>query len=389
MCFVCESAGGGGAGGAGAGGAAIGAADADNGVDVDAMAGNAADTAALLSSIQANVDDAKRVQMAQALDAGADYADTGCGTRVPEVPRGRMSLGVLEHYRDPVSRPFIVRGLVTDQWAWTWDSLRATFGARTMRVRTNYLKTSTRHFQKMRLDAYLDSIMAPPEDGKLPKYLGNNKVPDALLRDLRVQKPAFYGSDWRFERPSLWLGGAQTVTPLHADHDNHGNFACQFLGNKSWVFFPPAAEQYLYTTRSGVYWSKVVDPRAVDPESWPLFHKAEPLALEANLRAGDMVYVPNHWFHFVVNRSPSLMINFWVKKFQADRRWKRWYIGAGEARNAWKSCVSERIAALRLPGGVKPGKKRVKGFRNECKQALFTQRMEKKYGPNWRTKVKG
>ena len=46
----------------------------------------------------------------------------------------------------------------------------------------------------------------------------------------------------------------------------------------------------------------------MDPNDFPSFAAAAALGMEFELQEKDILYLPNRWFHSVVNLSPSLMV---------------------------------------------------------------------------------
>src|SRR3546814_13605907 len=87
------------------------------------------------------------------------------------------------------------------------------------------------------------------------------------------------------------------------------NLSCQYIGTKHLTLYPPSQIPWLYTRGSAPAWSDVADPRQPDLAKFPLFTKAK--AVEVTLVAGEMLYLPARWSHFVVNLDTSLMVNFW------------------------------------------------------------------------------
>jgi len=112
-------------------------------------------------------------------------------------------------------------------------------------------------------------------------------------------------------RPTLWLGSAMSCTPLH--YDSYGvNLVAQLQGEKKWILYAPEESTNLYPTRvpfenSSVYAS--VDPAHPQYFRYPRFRDAQ--ALTVTLRPGDLLYVPKHWWHYVVAETTSLSVNSW------------------------------------------------------------------------------
>ncbi|XP_052791100.1 HSPB1-associated protein 1-like isoform X2 [Mya arenaria] len=111
---------------------------------------------------------------------------------------------------------------------------------------------------------------------------------------------------------TLWVGSGGTYTPCH--QDTYGfNLVAQIQGRKRWYLFPPNQTAQLYPTRvpyeeSSVY--SQVNIRAPNLSHHPKFKQCTPYMIE--LGPGEVLYVPQHWWHFVETLEPSFSINTWV-----------------------------------------------------------------------------
>lgn len=121
-----------------------------------------------------------------------------------------------------------------------------------------------------------------------------------LLRRLKGGKPAF------------WMGPAGCASPLHFDRAN--NFVVQVYGRKKWVIFP-RTEQHLLYVPSNLRLSHFspIDLKAPDLAKYPAFAKASPI--EFVLNAGETLFIPRGWVHYVENVEFSISLNYW---------WSRW-----------------------------------------------------------------
>jgi hypothetical protein len=76
------------------------------------------------------------------------------------------------------------------------------------------------------------------------------------------------------------------------------------------VLFAPEAAPYLYMSRKRAgFVSPVNNAEAPDLERYPLFARAP--RIEVDLRAGDALYLPRKWFHYVRSSGLSVAVNFW------------------------------------------------------------------------------
>ncbi|CAM9198168.1 unnamed protein product [Choristocarpus tenellus] len=105
---------------------------------------------------------------------------------------------------------------------------------------------------------------------------------------------------------TFWLGSEGSHTPLH--HDTYGvNLVAQLHGTKRWTLYPPGDTDSLYPTRVPYEESSVFSQ--VDVRKPDLTRQAGPMVI--TLTAGDALYVPKHWWHFVEAEETSLSVNVW------------------------------------------------------------------------------
>ena len=138
-------------------------------------------------------------------------------------------------------------------------------------------------------------------------------IPDycALARDDEVG-----GDDGVDEGVTLnaWFGPGGTVSPLHFDLRH--NLLAQVVGRKYICLFSPEFSQHLYPDNCGLMPNNSrVNFEYPDLEQHPLF--AEAPGLECELRAGEMLYIPPRFWHFVRSECTSFSVSFWWGK-----RWK-------------------------------------------------------------------
>lgn len=109
---------------------------------------------------------------------------------------------------------------------------------------------------------------------------------------------------------NLWFGPEGTVSPLHTDPKN--NLLAQVFGEKYVRLYTYAQTEFLYAYEEQLLENtSQVDVENPDLEKFPLFEKAE--YTECVLRAGEMLFIPPHCWHFVRSLSPSLSVSFWWK----------------------------------------------------------------------------
>lgn len=154
--------------------------------------------------------------------------------------------------------------------------------------------------------ASLDS--ATPAAGTPAVYMGNNILPTKLLEAVRY--PPYFEREL-FDAPRIWIGPKGTLTPLHRDGSD--NLFAQVWGQKSFVLAAPHHREALgawSTTPAGGLEGCTFDPESPDYQQHPQARDIPFLRLV--LTAGDMLFLPEGWFHRVESLTTSLSVNFWI-----------------------------------------------------------------------------
>jgi len=138
----------------------------------------------------------------------------------------------------------------------------------------------------------LEDVRPPEEYMKTPAFL-----PKSLAGRLRLD-------------PAIWIGPAGAVTTLHFD-STHNLFA-QISGAKKVILIPPGQSKLLYYPCRdfglNLHFSPV-DVEHPDPKRHPRFARATPR--EITVRAGELLFIPATWWHYLRAIEPSISLNFW------------------------------------------------------------------------------
>lgn len=118
---------------------------------------------------------------------------------------------------------------------------------------------------------------------------------------------------------SLWLGQKSKVA-IHCDFPL--NLACNIIGKRRFVLFPPDQIDNLYIgsidyTPAGRPIS-MVDINNPDFDKFPKFATALDNAVIVDLEPGDCLYIPSMWWHYVEGLDAiNAQINYWWREERA------------------------------------------------------------------------
>ncbi len=239
-----------------------------------------------------------------------------CALAIPAAsldPAGIMDLLIGE------SRPIILRGYFegTALANLTFERVRATAGHHWLSARDKPRIASQVYADKLDTEPmlfrdYLDSevLSAGPADPSLYEKYRNLRVSKEFRKDLGLIRPPFVPRG-ELNLPCIWIGKGGTWTCLHTDPND--NFVAACIGTKRFHLFPPCDLQWLYLGQvsTSSLLTSPIDPRVPDLERYPDFRKTHGATID--LKAGDLMFLPLGWAHFVESPEASFTYNYWVK----------------------------------------------------------------------------
>jgi [protein]-arginine 3-hydroxylase / protease len=140
--------------------------------------------------------------------------------------------------------------------------------------------------------------------GYLAQHELFDQIPE-LQDDILIPEYCCRGASPRLK---AWLGPKGTVSPLHTDPTH--NLLAQVFGAKLVILAEPAATPNLYAHDHFVLNNtSQVDANAPDFDKHPL---AKSVSFKRIIiKAGDVLYIPPGWWHYVRSLSPSFSVSFW------------------------------------------------------------------------------
>lgn len=270
----------------------------------------------------------------------------------------------LKHFIPRLPVIIRTRSLADLDWRterWTNDYLNQKAGGQSVAVLTSHNRNDfgldKARYENMLFQEFIARAMASP-DGDETIYLNlQDAAKDRLLEPPLLQLigdftiPVYF-KDLMLRCMNLWMGNSsgEIVTPLH--HDFNDNLYVVVEGRKHFTLFPPAQAANLYTrgtllqvepngniryaSLDGMPHLSQVDIEHPDLVRFPRYAEALKTRVDFDLEKGEMLFLPNGWFHRVASHGRHIAVSFMAVTPPADRlQWMRSAItGAGDpARN--------------------------------------------------------
>ena len=239
----------------------------------------------------------------------------------------RSELSVAEFERDYLARGIPV---IFPSYTANWPLMRLSQeefkgvlgGAQGIVVQKDYVADKVnlkRGSVPMSYAEFIDQLNDPANSGNgaPPPYMANSPIPESLYPF--IEFPPYYPREV-YQVPKLWLGAAGTYSGLHRDGTD--NLYIQVWGRKRFLLASPDQWKCFYTWSTdlkGGLEGCDVDPENPDLDRFPLFAQAH--IIKVDLSPGDMLYLPEGWFHHVRSLTLSLSINFWPRVARGTAAW--------------------------------------------------------------------
>lgn len=201
------------------------------------------------------------------------------------------------------NRPVLLKGFMKKSkifTKWTKDFLLENYGDMLFTLNSS-IKGKNLAQKQFFLKDYLNYIEKPDE---FNYYMGGWQFENdrkELLLD--IDTPEVFKcitSDWdekqQMKMRWLFIGPAYSYIPMHIDFYNTAAWHVVLEGQKTWYFFSPDQEKYLYNFE--------VDMNNIDYEKYPLLKEAN--CIYCVQEPGDLVFNPSGWIHQVINTKPVI-----------------------------------------------------------------------------------
>lgn len=244
----------------------------------------------------------------------------------------------LAHLDAAARRPVVIRALASTWPAvggWSPESFRRRYGASQVSCTVDlphaiqgglpYDLSLAEHRRTMRLDAFLDIL--DRSSIAHPCYV--NQAAIDLFPGLRHEvRFADLGEPARSrgQITALWLGSEGTRSGFHIDQMD--NFVTQIYGRKRVLLAAPEMAVNLYPFYDVPSKSRI-DPEQPNLAKFPAYRRN--VFYEATLDPGDVLYLPQLWWHYFRSLSKSISLSHWYGAAASSAELERFYRQLGLA----------------------------------------------------------
>ncbi len=210
-------------------------------------------------------------------------------------------------------KPVIVEHFVSDWKAskvWTLDYVKKIAGDKVVPLYDNRIpiNNATKKFNEPHLQEplakYIDDLKKGPTPYRIFLYNLLKKVP-RLQQDFDYPKDT--GLRFLKKLPMLFFGGENSKVFMHYDIDYANILHFHFDGEKQCILFPPSETKYLYKLPNALVAYHKIDFDNPDFEKYPALLKAR--GMVANLKHGDMLYMPEGYWHQMTYKTPGFSMS--------------------------------------------------------------------------------
>ncbi|KAE8745018.1 hypothetical protein FOCC_FOCC008330 [Frankliniella occidentalis] len=227
-----------------------------------------------------------------------------------------------------LSEPVIFHGMI-ENWSvlkWELKDWSSVFGERKLPFRCGVKSCSPDPLwegkcskEMMTLEEFCSLKLEhtePTEDGMKWFYFDYQQISDwtsAEINDLiSIKWDAFGFPEKGAEDSTIWIGSEGAHTPCH--FDTYGcNLVAQVIGTKRWILFPHEDMKDMRPTRVPYEESSVYSLWNFNcPLPSEFYSRRNCKAYIVDLKPGDVLFVPRHWWHYVESLDFSISINTWL-----------------------------------------------------------------------------
>jgi len=216
-------------------------------------------------------------------------------------------------------KPLVIRK-ATESWPalkkWTFDYLKETVGDQIVPLydssKADPSKPINASAAEMRFSDYIDLIQKQPTDLRIFLFDPIKQAPK-LLDDYR--SPSDLMGGFLDKYPTMFFGGAGSITFMHYDIDLAHIFHTHFNGRKHVILFDNKWSERLYKIPFATYALEDYDIEKPDFAKFPALDGIE--GYEMFLEHGDTLFMPTGYWHWMkyLDGSFSISLRAWDKSW--------------------------------------------------------------------------
>lgn len=234
------------------------------------------------------------------------------------------------------AEPVTLRGTVVDSWPalgkWNMSYLSHNMDTDVLELvkcTNDFLTFDPDHRAALKLNISLSYTLANLSTSDFFQCIQSNKVcfdgykghyyfgsvPASLKKDVSPDDFLYNKErDRKAAKQFMWISSAGMITHTHFDQDY--NIFVQLVGTKRFTLWSASQHELMYMyPRTHPMWHKSrVNYRDVDVTSFPAFTRAR--AVQVELGAGDVLYVPPYTWHYVETLTPSVSLSTWSHDYE-------------------------------------------------------------------------
>ncbi len=215
----------------------------------------------------------------------------------------------IKHYFKP-QKPVVIERCIEDWPAfskWNLEYIKAVAGNKIVPLYddrpVDYQDGFNQPHTSMKMSDYVDLLKKEPTKFRIflwnilkevPQLQDDFKYPDFGLRLMK-------------NLPMLFFGGRDSYTFMHYDIDLANIFHFHFEGEKQCILFDQKQNKHLYKVPHSLITREDIDFANPDFKKWPALKNAK--GYVANLKHGEVLYMPEGWWHFMRYITPGFSMS--------------------------------------------------------------------------------
>lgn len=206
------------------------------------------------------------------------------------------------------NRPVVLKDAAS-YWRerWTPKGLKERFGNREVVVETGEKFVHDKSKKTIPLAALVDIVLSDSLEFRVRSMSFLSQVPELQNEFQEHNQFESYLRGAESPKRAFWITPNGNTTLLH--HDTfYDNLNVQIFGRKHFILMPPSSYKSLYVH---LFSESPLDPRQVSQDEFPRFAGVD--LSEAVVEPGDVIFIPQLWWHFVISIGICINVNSWVR----------------------------------------------------------------------------